>query len=87
MSINSKPEDEVRATVPFAACQKRFERPVELDDFYSTAMDSVSPASKSVIFSKLSVIFSLLYILHFSVIFSNPLYSLGRVVSRLFLNI
>jgi ubiquitin carboxyl-terminal hydrolase 5/13 len=41
------PEDEVRAELPFTACLRRFESPVELSDFYSTAVNEISPASKT----------------------------------------
>ena len=46
MSIYRKPEDEVRAKVPFAACQRKFELPVDLSGFYSTAVKKVAAASK-----------------------------------------
>ena len=45
-SIYSKPEDVVRAKVTFSACLTQFASPVELSDFYSTAVKAKSPATK-----------------------------------------
>jgi ubiquitin carboxyl-terminal hydrolase 5/13 len=46
-----KPEDEVRAKVPFAACLQKATEPVVVDDFYSTATKSKSAATKTSRFS------------------------------------
>jgi len=46
-SIFRKPEDIVRAKIPFTACLTSFAAPVDIEDFYSTAIGGKCAASKT----------------------------------------